>query len=94
MPKYRLIGKFGIVVDEEAQALAIFLAWPPASPHLPSRIIGVDVRTAQCRPTTVRTAFNVAAVAMTLANGCSAVRAWFELLAHVGVLRFTSPLEH
>jgi hypothetical protein len=39
------IGKIGIAVDEEVQAFAIFFARPLASPHLPSRIIAVEVRT-------------------------------------------------
>jgi hypothetical protein len=58
------IGKVGIVVDEEAQAFAILLARPLAGRYLPSRIIAVEVRTAERRPPAVRTTFNIAAVAM------------------------------
>ena len=76
------IGKVGVVIDEEAQAFAIFFAWPPASPHLSSRIITVEVRTAKRCPTAMRTAFNVAAVAMAFADGRTAIRAGFELYTH------------
>ena len=76
------IGKVGVVIDEEAQAFAIFFAWPPASPHLSSRIITVEVRTAKRCPTAMRTAFNVAAVAMAFADGRTAIRAGFELFTH------------
>ena len=76
------IRKVGVVVDEEAQAFAIFFAWPPASPHLSSRIITVEVRTAKRCPTAMRTAFNVAAVAMAFADGRTAIRAGFELFTH------------
>jgi hypothetical protein len=41
------IGKVWIAVDEEIQPLAIVFARPPASPRLPSRIIAVEVRTAE-----------------------------------------------
>jgi hypothetical protein len=41
------IGKVGIALDEEAQAFAIVFARPLASPRLPSRIIGMEVRTAE-----------------------------------------------
>jgi hypothetical protein len=41
------IGKVWIAVDEEMQALAIFFARPLAVPHLPSRIIGMEVGTAE-----------------------------------------------
>jgi hypothetical protein len=71
-----------IAVDEEVQALAIFFARPFASPDLPSLIIGVEVRAAECRPTAMRTALNVAAVAMAFANGRTAIWAWFALFAH------------
>jgi hypothetical protein len=76
------IGKVGIVVDEEAQAFAIFLARPPTCPHLPSRIIRVEVRTAERRPAAMRTTFNVAAVAMAFADGCAAIRAGSNRLTH------------
>jgi hypothetical protein len=76
------IGKVRIAVDEEIQAFAIVFARPLASPHLPSRIIGMEVRTAECRPAAMRAAFNVAAVAVTLAYRRTAIRARFEVLAH------------
>jgi hypothetical protein len=41
------IGKVWITVDEEAQPFAIVLARPLAIPHFPSRIIAVEVRTAE-----------------------------------------------
>jgi hypothetical protein len=41
------IGTVRIAVDEEVQPFAIVLARPLASPHLPSRIIGMEVRTAR-----------------------------------------------
>jgi hypothetical protein len=41
------IGKIWVTVVVEAQAFAIFLARPFAIPHLPPRIIRVEVRTAQ-----------------------------------------------
>ncbi len=47
-----------IVVDEEP------FAWPSARPHLPSRIIGAEVRTAERRPSAMRTAFHVADAVM------------------------------
>jgi hypothetical protein len=77
------IGKIWIAIDEETQAFAIIFARPLASPHLPSRIIGVEVRTAECRPTAVWTAFDVAACAMALANERTAIGTWSECLAHV-----------
>jgi hypothetical protein len=45
------IGKVWCAVDEEAQAFAIFLARPLASPRLPSRIIGVEVWAPERRST-------------------------------------------
>jgi hypothetical protein len=85
------IGKIWIAVVEEIQAFAIFFARPLASPRLPSRIIGMEVRTAECLPAAMRAVFNVAAVAVTLANGrtaigtgssfhdrCFVLRAWAE----------------
>ena len=55
------IEKVWITVAVEAQAFAIFLARPLAIPHVPSRIIAVEVRTAERGPTAVRTGFNIAA---------------------------------
>jgi hypothetical protein len=68
------IGKVWITVDEEVQAFAIVFARPLAIPHLPPRIIRVEVRTAQRLPAAMRTAFNVAAVAMAFADGRAAIR--------------------
>jgi hypothetical protein len=78
------IGKIWVTVVVEAQAFAIFLARPFAIPHLPPRIIRVEVRTAQCLPAAMRTAFNVAASAMALADGRAAIGTGSEALAHVG----------
>ena len=69
------VGKVGIVIDEEAQAFAILFPRPLTSPRLPSRIIAVEVRTAECRPTAVRTAFHVASVAVAFADRRAAIRA-------------------
>jgi hypothetical protein len=54
---------------------------------LPSRIIGVKVRTAERRPAAKWTAFNVAARAMAFADGRTAIRAWSwsELFAHASL---------
>jgi hypothetical protein len=57
------IGKVWITVAVEAQAFAIFLPRPFAIPHLPPRIIRVEVQAAQCLPAAMRTAFNVTALA-------------------------------
>ena len=54
------IGKVWITVDVKAQASAIVLARPLAGPHLPSRIIAMEVCTAERRPAAVRTTLNVA----------------------------------
>ena len=43
-------GKVCIVVDEEAQAFAIFLARPLAVPRLPPRIVRVEVQARQRLP--------------------------------------------
>jgi hypothetical protein len=67
------IGKVWITVDAEAQAFAIVLARPLAGPHFPSRIIGVEVRTAERRPAAVRTVLDVAAAVMALADSRAAV---------------------
>jgi len=56
-----------------AAAFAIGLARPLPGPHLPSRIIGVEVQTAERRPTAVRTAFDVAAMVVTLADSRAAI---------------------
>ena len=76
------IGKIWVTAVVEAQAFAIFLARPPTCPHLPSRIIRVEVRTAERRPAAMRTTFNVAAVAMAFADGCAAIRAGSNRLTH------------
>ena len=57
------IGKVWITVAVEAQAFAVFLARPFPIPHLPPRIIRVEVQAAQCLPAAMRTAFNVTALA-------------------------------
>jgi hypothetical protein len=62
------IRKVCITVDEEVQPFAIFFTRPLASPHFPSRIIAVEVRTAERRPAAVRTTFKVAAAVMALAD--------------------------
>ena len=67
------IGKVRITVDVEAQAFAIILARPLAGPHFPSRIIRVEVRTAERRPAAVRTAFDVAAAVMAFADSRAAI---------------------
>jgi hypothetical protein len=67
------IGKVCITVDEEVQPFAIFFTRPLASPHFPSRIIAVEVRTAERRPAAVRTTFNVAAAVMALADTRAAI---------------------
>jgi hypothetical protein len=76
------IGKVRITVDEEAQAFAIIFARPLAIPRLPSRIVRVEVRTAERLPAAMRTAFGVAARAMKFADRRTAIRAWSEFLAH------------
>jgi hypothetical protein len=43
----RQVGKVFVAVDEEVQPFAIVFARPLASQHLPSRIIGMEVRTAE-----------------------------------------------
>ena len=73
------IGKVWIAVDEEAQAFAIVLARPLASPHFASRIIDVEVRTAERRPTAVRTAFDVAAAVMALADSRAAIGTGYRI---------------
>jgi hypothetical protein len=78
----RKIGKVGITVDEEVQAFAIVLARPLAVPRLPPRIVRVEVQAAERLPAAMVTAFDVAARAMALVDGRTAVRARFELLAH------------
>ncbi len=65
--------------------LVVFENGPFARPHLPSRIVGVEVRTAERRPSAMRTAFNVAAVAMAFADRRTAIRAGFQLFAHASV---------
>jgi hypothetical protein len=40
----------------------------------------MEVRTAECRPTAMRTAFNVAARTMAFTDARTAIRAWFEFL--------------
>ena len=42
----------------------------------------MEVRAAQRLPATMRTAFNVAALAMAFADGCAAIRTGSEFLAH------------
>jgi hypothetical protein len=79
------IRMVGIVVDEEPQPFAILFARPSARPHLPSRIIAVEVRTAERRPTAMWTAFHVATVAMTFGDRRAAVRAWFEFRTHLAL---------
>jgi hypothetical protein len=76
------IGKVGIAVDEEVQAFAIVLARPLAVPDFASRLVRVEVRAAQCLPTAMWTAFNVAASAMALADGRAAIGTGSERLAH------------
>jgi hypothetical protein len=80
------IGKIWVTVVVEAQAFAIFLARPFAIPHLPPRIIRVEVQAAQRLPAAMRTAFNVAPLAMALADGRTAIRAWSELLECFGTV--------
>jgi hypothetical protein len=76
------IGKIWIAVDEEVQALAIVFAGPLASPHLPSRIIRIEVRTPERRPAAMRTAFNVASVTMAFTDGRAAIGTGSNCLAH------------
>jgi hypothetical protein len=76
------IGEIWVTAVVEGQAFAIFFARPPTRPHLPSRIIRVEVRTAKCRPAAMRTTFNVAAVAMAFADRCAAIRAGSKRLIH------------
>ena len=75
------IRKVWITVAVEAQAFAIALARPFAIPNFPSRI-RVEVRTAQRRPGAMRTAFNIAALAMAFADGRAAIGTWSKFLAH------------
>jgi hypothetical protein len=84
------IGKIGIAVDVEAQALAIVLARPFAIPRLPSRIVRVEVQAAECRPAAMPTAFNVAAVAMEFADHRTAIGTGSEFLAQASVPSSTS----
>jgi hypothetical protein len=84
------IGKVWITVAVEAQAFAVFLARPFPIPHLPPRIIRVEVQAAQRLPATMRTAFNVAARTMAFADGRTAIRAWFESFAQASVPSSTS----
>ncbi len=63
------IGEILITVAEEAQAFAIFLARPFPIPHLPPRIIRVEVRAPQRLPTAMRAAFNIAARALSDSPG-------------------------
>ena len=76
------IGEIWVTVVVEAEAFAIFLARLFAIPHLPPRIIRVEVRTTQRLPAAMRTAFDVAASAMTLADGSGAIPTGSERLAH------------
>jgi hypothetical protein len=85
------IGKVWITVAVEAQAFAIFLARPLAIPHLPSRIIRVEVRTAQRLPAAMRTGFNVAARAMAFADGRAAIGTGSEALAHASLTGQAAP---
>jgi hypothetical protein len=72
------IGKVRITVDEEAQAFAIIFARPLAIPRLPSRIVRVEVRTAERLPAAMRATLDVASGAMAFAGRRTAIRAWFE----------------
>jgi hypothetical protein len=67
------IGKVWIAVDEEIQPFAIVLARPLAVPHFPSRIIRVEVRTAERRPAAMRATFDIAARVMAFADGRAAI---------------------
>ncbi len=67
------IGKVWLAVDVEAQAFAIVLTRPLAIPHLPPRIIRIEVRAPERLPTAMRTAFNVAARAMAFADTRTAI---------------------
>ena len=84
------IGKVWIAVAVEVQAFAIVLARPFAIPRLPPRIIRVEVRAAQCLPAAMRTGFNVAARAMALADGRTAIGTGSEFLAQASVSSSTS----
>jgi hypothetical protein len=70
------IWKVWIAIDVEAQALAIIFSRPLTGPHPPARVIGVEVRTAECRPSAVRTAFDIAATIMPLADSRAAIGTW------------------
>jgi hypothetical protein len=62
--------------------LQIVLARPLAIPRLPPRIIRVEVQAAQCLRAAMRTALNVAARAMALADRRAAIGTGSEFLAH------------
>jgi hypothetical protein len=75
-------GKSGLPLTKEVRAFAIVLARPPAVPHLPSRIVRVEVQAAERLPAAMVAAFDVASGAMAVADSCAAIRAWSELPAH------------
>jgi hypothetical protein len=76
------IGKVRITLDVEAQAFAIVLARPFAIPYFPSRIVRVEVRTAERLPTAMRTGFNIAASTMALADRRTTIGTGSKFLAH------------
>jgi hypothetical protein len=67
------IGTVWITVDVKIQSFSVVLARPLAIPYFPSRIITVEERTAERLPTAMRTAFDVAASTIALANRRTAI---------------------
>ena len=78
------IGKVTITVDKEIQSFAVVLARPLAIPCFPSRIIAMEERTAERLPAAMRTAFDVAASTMALANRRTAIGTGSEFRSHSG----------
>ncbi len=77
------IGQVGILIDQKFKPSRSSSLRPLTSPHLPSRIIAMEVRTTERLPTAMWTAFNVAAVAVTLANWARRNPGMVEFRAHV-----------
>jgi hypothetical protein len=67
------IGEVWTTVDEEAQAFAIVLTRPLAVPHLPPRIVRVEVQAPERLPTAMVATFDIAARTMALADSRTAI---------------------